>query len=55
VCGWNPVHDGIIEVADNPGLGVEVDESVAREHPYKQNAFPSLWEKEWYEGFTQKS
>jgi galactonate dehydratase len=55
VCGWNPVHDGIIEVADNPGLGVDVDESVTREHPYKQNAFPSLWEEEWYEGFTQMS
>ena len=55
VGGWNPVHDGIVEASENPGLGVEVNEVVAREHPFKQHAFPSLWEEDWYERFSQKS
>jgi galactonate dehydratase len=53
VKGWNPVHKGMIQVPDKPGLGIEVDEAVAKEHRFKANAFPSLWEEQWYEEFSQ--
>ncbi|MCY4427441.1 MAG: D-galactonate dehydratase family protein [Halieaceae bacterium] len=34
------VKDGIAHVSDAPGLGVEFDESAAREYPYKRSYLP---------------
>jgi galactonate dehydratase len=53
VCGWNPIRNGEFFLGDQPGLGIELDESVIRAHPYVPNAFPSLWDKEWLTNFTQ--
>ena len=53
VCGWNPIRNGEFGLGDQAGLGVELDESVIRAHPYVQNSFPSLWDKEWLTNFTQ--
>jgi galactonate dehydratase len=35
-----PVEDGHIEVPRSPGLGVELDEAVARRHPSQGNVLP---------------
>jgi len=53
VYGWNPIHNGEFVLPDKPGLGLELDESTIAAHPYKRNAFPSLWDKEWLTDFTQ--
>lgn len=53
VCGWNPIRNGEFVLGDQPGLGIELDESTIRAHPYVPNAFPSLWDKEWLTKFTQ--
>jgi galactonate dehydratase len=53
VGGWNPVHDGVLTVPNGAGLGIDIDESVIAEHPYVQNAFPSLWDRSWSSNFTQ--
>jgi galactonate dehydratase len=52
---WNPVHNGIIEPPEGPGLGVSLNEDVIKDYPYRGDSFPSLWEKDWYEGFSQNS
>jgi galactonate dehydratase len=54
VCGWNPVRQGEFLLPEKPGLGIELDTSVCVAHPYKQNPFPSLWDKKWLEEFTQR-
>jgi galactonate dehydratase len=53
VGGWNPMKDGEFVLPDRPGLGLELDEAVIAEHPYKPNAFPSLWDETWLADFTQ--
>jgi len=53
VCGWNPVKKGELQLGDEPGLGLELDEAAIAAHPYKRNAFPSLWDKAWLKDFTQ--
>jgi galactonate dehydratase len=53
VCGWNPIRAGEFALPDAPGLGVELDEAVISQHPYVQNAFPSLWDGDWLTNFTQ--
>ena len=53
VCGWNPIRNGEFVLGDQPGLGIELDESVIRAHPYVPKSFPSLWDKEWLTKFTQ--
>lgn len=53
VCGWNPIRDGEFLLPDAPGLGIELDEAVISQHPYVQNAFPSLWDGDWLTNFTQ--
>jgi galactonate dehydratase len=53
VCGWNPIRDGEFALPDSPGLGVELDEAAIAAHPYRQNAFPSLWDGDWLTNFTQ--
>jgi galactonate dehydratase len=53
VRGWNPLCTGWFELGEQPGLGIEIDEHVIAAHPYVKNAFPSLWDRQWFEHFTQ--
>jgi galactonate dehydratase len=53
VCGWNPIRNGEFLLPDKPGLGIELNPDVCLAHPYKKNTFPSLWEKQWIDEFTQ--
>ncbi len=53
VSGWNPVHDGEFQLPEKPGLGVELDPAVVREHPYVEQSFPSLWDAAWLDKLTQ--
>jgi galactonate dehydratase len=53
VRGWNPARSGWFELPCSPGLGVELNEEAIAAHPYVKNSFPSLWEQQWFENFTQ--
>lgn len=53
VRGWNPIRNGEFLLSAEPGLGLDIDEEVIRQHPYVPNAFPSLWEAKWVRHFTQ--
>ena len=53
VKGWNPLSKGIFQLSDAPGLGVDINEEVIAQHPYKKNPFPSLWDDAWLAHFTQ--
>ena len=53
VNGWNPLLNGEYLLPDKPGLGIELNLEVCAEHPYRQNSFPSLWDKTWLKDFTQ--
>jgi galactonate dehydratase len=53
VRGWDPLRGGEFFLADAPGLGLELDEDALAEHPYRPNAFPSLWDEGWLTDFTQ--
>jgi galactonate dehydratase len=53
VCGWNPIRRGSFALSEKPGLGIELDTEVCARHPYKKNAFPSLWDRQWLKDFTQ--
>jgi galactonate dehydratase len=53
VRGWNPINNGEFVLSDEPGLGLDIDEAVIAQHPYVQNAFPSLWDNQWLTNFTQ--
>jgi galactonate dehydratase len=53
VRGWNPVRNGEFVLSDEPGLGLDIDEEAIAAHPYVKNAFPSLWDREWLDHFTQ--
>jgi len=53
VRGWNPVHQGYLCLPEGPGLGLAIDENVIADHPYVRNSFPSLWDRRWFEHFTQ--
>ncbi len=53
VRGWNPVKNGELCLGDEPGLGLDLDERAIADHPYKRNAFPSLWDATWLKDFTQ--
>ncbi|HET6413122.1 MAG TPA: mandelate racemase/muconate lactonizing enzyme family protein [Anaeromyxobacter sp.] len=53
VRGWNPIRNGELHLGDEPGLGLELDEAVVADHPYRKNSFPSLWDKRWLKDFTQ--
>lgn len=55
VGGWNPLKRAHFDLPDRPGLGLELDESAIREHPYKPLAFPSLWDGNWRADFTGTS
>jgi galactonate dehydratase len=54
VYGWNPIDKGRFQLPDKPGLGIDLDIEECKKHPYKKNAFPSLWDESWFEDFTQK-
>lgn len=54
VRGWDPMlRNGEFTLSDEPGLGVDIDEAVIAQHPYRKNAFPSLWDGEWLTDFKQ--
>jgi galactonate dehydratase len=53
VRGWNPARNGEFVLADEPGLGIDIDEDAIADHPYVKNAFPSLWDGEWLADFKQ--
>lgn len=54
VFGWNPIKNGRFKLPETPGLGIELNTEICAAHPYKKLAFPSLWDKTWLSGFTQK-
>lgn len=53
VYGWNPIEHGEFRLPEKPGLGIELHVDACREHPYQYHAFPSLWDGQWLENFTQ--
>ena len=55
VKGWNPIRNAEFVLADNPGLGVDIDEVAIAAHPYKADAFPSLWDESWLSNFTRNN
>jgi galactonate dehydratase len=40
-------RDGYFELPTKPGLGVELNEDLIREHPYKEGFF-NMWESNWH-------
>ena len=54
VHGWNPLKNGEFVLSDQPGLGVDLDEDKIAQYPHVPNSFPSLWDREWVQKFTQK-
>lgn len=54
VRGWNPIENGEFRIPDKPGLGLELDDAAIAAHPYQRNTFPSLWDSQWIEKFTQR-
>jgi galactonate dehydratase len=55
VHGWNPIRHGEFLLPDKPGLGVELNEAVCAQHPYRKNSFPSLWDDRWLKEFTNRN
>jgi galactonate dehydratase len=55
VGGWNPLERGALALPERPGLGLEIDEAVFAQHPYRPQSFPSLWDRTWSEEFTGAS
>jgi galactonate dehydratase len=53
VNGWNPIREGEFILSDQPGLGLEINEAIIAQHPYRKNAFPSLWQGDWLTDFKQ--
>jgi galactonate dehydratase len=52
VGGWDPLANGTLALPDRPGLGLDLDETAIRDHPYKALSFPSLWDSDWTKDFT---
>jgi galactonate dehydratase len=47
---WTPTLDaesGELSLPDAPGLGLELVEDVAREHPYDPGAYLNVYEEGW--------
>jgi galactonate dehydratase len=55
VHGWNPSRNGEFSLPDAPGLGLDMDQEAIAQHPYVQNPFPSLWDKNWTTNFTRNT
>jgi galactonate dehydratase len=53
VRGWNPIRSGEFALPDQPGFGIDVDFDACARHPYRKNAFPSLWDDRWIAEFTK--
>ena len=53
VGGWSPMAAGRYRLPDKPGLGIELDDAAIARHPFRQHAFPSLWDRRWVAEFTQ--
>jgi galactonate dehydratase len=53
VRGWDPSRNGEFVLPEGSGLGIDIDEDAIAQHPYVQNAFPSLWDKDWTANFTR--
>jgi hypothetical protein len=47
---WKAV-DGYLTIPELPGLGVNVNEEVAREHPYQPVDLPSMESANWSSGY----
>ena len=45
--GCPEVIDGYFSLPDGPGLGMELNEDLIAEHPYREGAF-NLWEDDWH-------
>ncbi len=45
--GCPEVIDGYFSLPDGPGLGMELNEELIAEHPYRQGSF-NLWEDDWH-------
>lgn len=52
VSGWNPLSAGEFSLPEKPGLGIDLDDAAIAAHPYRQLAFPSLWDTTWRDEFT---
>jgi galactonate dehydratase len=46
IIGAYDVVDGYFQIPSRPGLGVEIDEKVIAEHPYRRIHF-DLWKEDW--------
>ena len=53
VYGWNPIRYGEFLVPEGPGLGIDLNTEVCSAYPYRKKSFPSLWDKQWLQDFTQ--
>jgi galactonate dehydratase len=53
VKGWNPLRNGSFFLSEAPGLGLELDEAAIAAHPYIQQPFPCLWDRDWMTNFKQ--
>ena len=45
--GCPEVIDGYFSLPDGPGLGMELNEDLIAEHPYREGSF-NLWEDDWH-------
>ena len=45
--GCPEVIDGYFSLPDGPGLGMELNEELIAEHPYREGSF-NLWEDDWH-------
>jgi galactonate dehydratase len=52
VRGWDLLKDGQYALPEGPGLGLDLDMDAIAEHPYRELAFPSLWDAAWIDDFT---
>jgi galactonate dehydratase len=50
---WKPV-DGYLTIPDRPGLGLDVNEEVALEHPYQPVDLPSGYSANWSSGYKHQ-
>jgi galactonate dehydratase len=52
VKGALEIKDGYITIPDRPGIGVELNEEVIREHPHLEDAFFNMWGEGWEKDFA---
>ncbi|MCI0338724.1 MAG: mandelate racemase/muconate lactonizing enzyme family protein [Acidobacteria bacterium] len=54
VPGVPEVKDGYFDLPDRPGLGIELNEDLINEHPYRPG-FMNIWEKGWQKRESHKT